>query len=323
MKKPATALAPLVPRELFRRHLGRSLGGIVPVWIGIVATWWLAGTVGTWYALLIAVVLVGTLQYHLNVMGHDGLHFLLCDSRRVNDLLCRWTLHGPHGAPLGQMRSNHLNHHTQFGSASDLDRQYYDTSRFAGDVPFLRWLAASILGGMTVPIMAKLLGLRRARGQPAQPTGPQPTGRLADLMSVLLSQVWIAAATGLLTGWWWAYLPLWLLPMLTVMVGLNSIRSCLEHAQPGQDAPALSSFVSNRVESFFLSPFNMNVHAEHHLIPAVPWHALPALRQHLQAQGLYGGVTLYKTYAVRYRQVARELRARQTTAAPEPRSTRR
>lgn len=95
--------------------------------------------------------------------------------------------------------------------------------------------------------------------------------------------------------------------MLTVMVGLNSIRSCLEHAEPGQHAPALNSFVSNPVESFFLSPFNMNVHAEHHLVPAVPWHALPALRLHLQAQGLYGDVALHTSYTQRCRDIAGRL----------------
>lgn len=207
MKVPGASLASQVPRELFRRRLGRSLAGIAPVWAGILLCWWLAGALAAAWAVLLAGVIVGTLQYHLNVMGHDGLQFLLCDSRRVNDLLCRWLLHGPHGAPLTQMRRNHLNHHTQYGAATDLDRQYYDISRFRGAAPFLRWLLGSVLGGMTLPIVAKLLGLRKGVAAPAPVARVQPRDRVADLLSVLLSQAWIAVATAWLTGWWWAYLP--------------------------------------------------------------------------------------------------------------------
>jgi fatty acid desaturase len=305
MKNPVAGLASRVPRELFERSIGRSLRGIAAVWVGIVLCCWLAGVTGTWYGVLAAAILIGTFQYHLNVMGHDGLHFLLCDSRRINDLLCRWLLHGPHGAPLGRMRRNHLIHHTHFGGPADLDRQYYDTARFRDGRRFLRWLAGSLVGGMTLPIVTKLLGLRKSVALPAEPVTAPQAGRVADLVSVFVSQAWIALVTALLTSWWWAYLPLWLVPMLTVMVGLNSIRSCLEHAEPEEDSPSLNSFDSNRVEAFFLSPFNMNVHAEHHLVPAVPWHRLPELRKFLQAQGLYGEVTLYDSYASRCRQIAR------------------
>lgn len=301
---PTASLAARVPRELFQRSLGRSVLGITRTWLGIALCWWAVGIFGPW-ALLLAVPLIGTLQYHLNVLGHDGLHYLLSNSRRVNDALCRWLLHGPHGAPLGAMRRNHLNHHTQFGSAADLDRQYYDTRRFTSAAAFRLWLGSALLGGMTLPIILKLLGRGAGRSDASQPTKlPGPQEQTKDRLSVVLSQAWIAVACWLCTGWWYAYLPLWLLPMLTVMVGLNSLRSCLEHAQAASGEPGLHSFASNPVERFFLSPFNMNVHAEHHLVPAVPWHHLPALRHHLQREGLYGRVRLFGSYRQRAGELA-------------------
>ncbi len=298
------SLAARIPRELFQRSLSWSVWGAARTWLGIVLCWWAAGLLGAW-ALLPAALLIGTLQYHLNILGHDGLHYLLSDRRAVNDALCRWVLHGPHGAPLGAMRSNHLNHHTQFGRDADVDRQYYDIRRFASATAFRRWLGAALVGGMTLPIVLKLLG--RGPGQPVR-SGPKraapPGERALDLVSVVVSQSWIAAATWLFTGWWYAYLVLWLVPMLTVMIGLNSIRSCLEHAQAASAEPGLHSFASNPFERFFLSPFNMNVHAEHHLVPAVPWYHLPKLRQHLLQAGLYSRVQPVDSYWARARELA-------------------
>ena len=285
--------------------------GVARTWLGIVVCWWLAAAFGPWLVLP-AVLLIGTLQYHLNVLGHDGLHYLLSNSRPINDALCRWLLHGPHGAPLGAMRRNHLNHHTQFGGEADLDRQYYDTRRFASAAAFRRWLGGALVGGMTLPIILKLLDRGSGSGAAAAAKTAVPLaqkGRALDLVSVVVSQAWIAAACWLITGWWFAYALLWLLPMLTVMVGLNSLRSCLEHAQPASGEPGLHSFISNPIERFFLSPFNMNVHAEHHLVPAVPWHHLPALRRFLQREELYGRVTLVGSYHARAGELAASMSA--------------
>ena len=309
-------LASRVPRALFERRMALTVAGLVRTWLGILLAWWACSATQSYWMALPAIVLIGTLQYHLNVLGHDGLHFLLSDNRKTNDFVCRWLLHGPHGAPLGAMRANHLNHHTNFGGADDVDRQYYDVSRFPDGKRMRNWLIGSLFGGMFLPIVSKLLkaqkGLEASAAAPAavQPK-PGASGRVLDLVSVLFSQAWIAALAWALSGWWFAYALLWLLPMFTVMMGLNSIRSLLEHASTEQAAPELRSFESSRLERVFLSPFNMNMHAEHHLVPAVPWHQLPALRQFMQENGLYGDVRLCPSYRVRASEIERGLPLRQ------------
>jgi len=310
------SLASRIPREFFGRSLGMSVWAAGRTWLGIALTWFVVGmaTDSAWLWLIwpLAVVLIGTFQYHLNVLGHDGLHFLLADSRVANDFICRWLLHGPHGAPLGSMRRNHLNHHTQFGSDADLDRQYYDTRRHKNGTRFLIWLMGSLAGGMTLPIALKLMGLGTAAAPTAAaasrpPVPDRPAGRWTDITAVVVSQAWIAAAIAWATGWWWAYLVLWALPLVTVMMGLNTIRSCLEHAQPASGEPGLHTFRSNPVERFFLSPFNMNVHAEHHLVPAVPWHRLPRLNRFLAESGLGGPIVTHPGYVQRARVLARSV----------------
>lgn len=300
-------LASLVPRSLFERRLSTSLWAVSRVWLGIAICWWIVGSIDSVWMVLPAAAAIGVLQYHLNILGHDGIHFLLCDNRRVNDFICRWFLHGPHGAPLGEMRANHLNHHMAFGAEDDHDRQYYDVVRFRGDAKkFRRWLWLSLFGGMTLPIIAKLLRAQTASFAGRSAVAPS-AGRGLDMASVGVSQIWIACAAFACTGWWHAYLWLWVVPLFTVMVGLNTIRSCLEHADPRSPTPTLRSFVSNPVESFFLSPFNMCIHAEHHLVPAVPWHQLPRLRHFLQTNGLCDDVLVSISYRVRYREIAADL----------------
>ena len=42
-----------------------------------------------------------------------------------------------------------------------------------------------------------------------------------------------------------------------------------------------------RLELFVMSPFNFNLHHEHHLFPQLPYHVLPALHDHLRSKGYY------------------------------------
>ena len=98
------------------------------------------------YLLPIYVVIVGTLQYHLNILGHDGLHFSLSSSKKANDFICRFFLHGPQGAPLTMMRSSHLNHHRNLGKDHDSDKQYYGLERFKNGQAYKSWVTMSFWG---------------------------------------------------------------------------------------------------------------------------------------------------------------------------------
>lgn len=113
------------------------------------------------YALPIYVVIMGTLQYHLNVLGHDGLHFSLSSSKKSNDFICRFFLHGPQGAPLTMMRSSHLNHHRNLGKDNDNDKQYYGLEKFKDGLAYGKWIAMSFFGGMFIPIILKLNDSRK------------------------------------------------------------------------------------------------------------------------------------------------------------------
>jgi fatty acid desaturase len=60
------------------------------------------------------------------------------------------------------------------------------------------------------------------------------------------------------------------------------VRVFCDHANAGRadgsGAPLLITYYSNPFERFFVAPFEMNYHAEHHLCPFVPHYNLPKLR---------------------------------------------
>jgi fatty acid desaturase len=84
---------------------------------------------------------------------------------------------------------------------------------------------------------------------------------------------------------WWVYPALWLAPLATATVLAHLLRSYAEHAvtetEMDRHDNRLITIRSNRVERFFMSPYFMNYHAEHHLVPSVPAPRLRRLRERL------------------------------------------
>lgn len=256
----------------------------------------------------LASLLIGTLQYHLNILGHDGLHYSLTTNKWLNNLICRLFLHGPQCAPLALLRRNHLLHHRLLGSTQDPDQNYYRIDRFSSPRALCTWLSLAFIGGNTFPLIGKLLGFRK--GSPTPINANIDTARiplqtlLLDFSSIALSQATIAFVIYKFSGSLIYYFTLWLMPIFSIMFGLNTLRSCLEHAEIDIDhttAPSrYNSFYSNPVERFFLSPFSMNCHAEHHYWPTIPFHRLISARGELRNIEKYPVFTTKTTYHSSY-----------------------
>jgi fatty acid desaturase len=104
--------------------------------------------------------------------------------------------------------------------------------------------------------------LLRARWAPDRGKGFLGVGVVQIVLAVLLS----------LLGGLFAYLLLWLLPLALAGI-LDRLRIKAEHSPDGK----VWSHRSNAVERFFLAPFGMNWHAEHHMTPHVPHYRLVAI----------------------------------------------
>lgn len=97
---------------------------------------------------------------------------------------------------------------------------------------------------------------------------------------------------------------MWILPLVTLVVLLNAVRVFCDHAnavdEPDDEYHRLVSYVSTPLERFFIAPFHMNYHAEHHLFTYVPHYRLPALRRELRASREVSAVVQWRLGYVRF-----------------------
>jgi fatty acid desaturase len=265
-------------KELQSLHSWRVVCDTGLGWLGIIAGFVLVKAIPEWYAVALAIPLIGTRYYSLLIVGHDGLHRRLFDSPRKSDLWNDLFILGPIGAITRLNRVNHMRHHGHLATAQDPDRYKY-----AGANKPSRLKLVLVLTGL--PYVGRALrnvflppAADVARSEGAAPTRSE--GYRARDLAILLG--WQAALIGGLSWWigWWAYPVLWLVPVYCFGFVADIVRVFCEHsAMEGDDVAdrslRLVSFSSNVVERQFFSPHNMNCHIAHHLWPAIPYYNLP------------------------------------------------
>src|SRR5262249_29250393 len=87
----------------------------------------LAIACGAWWAYLLAFILIGTQQYALALIEHDGKHGMLMRSRWLNDLFARLVLCAPLGVDIdfAAAQRRHREHHHWLGTELDPIRHKY------------------------------------------------------------------------------------------------------------------------------------------------------------------------------------------------------
>lgn len=274
---------PLVVHELAEPSATRGFLETVGTWIVLAviigAYLWRPGV----WTYLAAFVLVASRQYALLILMHDGFHCLLHPERRVNDLIGAWLIGAPCGSAYWGSRSAHLEHHRNLGKPTDPEFFLHS----AGPPRAKRGVAAFALHFLRMILGEQIFYTHLGPGTGERP--PMAT-RLRTALGKLLPVVVVQGgmlALFALAGSWQTYFTLWALPLVTLVVFLNGLRAFCDHANPTDELAGerhrLVSYESNPLERFFVSPFHMNYHAEHHLFAYVPHYRLPALRQRLMA----------------------------------------
>ena len=179
------------------------------------------------------------------------------------------TIHG--------FRRDHQAHHRHTGTALDpnwVSGRGQARYRFPKSRAAVAWLLVQHLCGLYT--LRDLKGYLFTSGMAV--STPAPT-RLRQA---------VFALAALLAAWHfhaWRLIGLyWLLPMFTVLIALLYLRDIAEHfALPRAGAGFSRSTRSSRLEGWLLAPYNVGLHAEHHLFPAVPACRLPGLHARLMA----------------------------------------
>jgi len=231
---------------------------------------WIWAWRGSWWSLL-PMFLHGVVIVHLFAPFHETSHGSAFASRWLNTAV-EWFSGLALGLPPTHFRFEHAEHHA-FTQQPDRDPEMIASAEtlrgylvYATAWPYFRSLVSTLLRLSIGRFSAEELRFL-------------PPARLPDAQRearVMLAFYGAIAAASMVTGSW-AAVQLWLVPRILGEPVMRLIRMS-EHV----GRPQVADWLANTRTVLTWAPirwlaWNMAFHAEHHAVPSVPFHALPAL----------------------------------------------
>lgn len=262
---PGTAEAPSLGREILcAKAFHKWMLPVLYEWAAIAGLYWIGFRIGHPVVWMVVVVLLGSRQHGLGVLGHDGAHFTAAKSKRVNDLASELFCFWPLMTGLGDFRRFHFNHHRHFGTEKDpelLFKNRWSERQWALPMTRARIVTYFLLDlvGCGLPELAKaywLLGKVSLRSW----LGPLAWWGLAGF---LLYRSGLGLALGI-----------WFLALGTSFWGFHRLRTWTEHV--GTDST--HRVRANWWQRLLITPHCSWTHAEHHDHPSIPFWRREELR---------------------------------------------
>jgi fatty acid desaturase len=219
----------------------------------------------TWFnpfTYLFAIIVIGTRINGLGGLMHDAAHYRAFRNRTINDIAGEIAAF-PTTASMAGYRNSHFSHHRELNSHKDPD-----------------WVRSLLLEDYEFPA-PQIIFLRRLLlhvsgiRAPGSVIGFHKNAETRDI-PVLTARLRIAVLLGLVVssialGFWPQLLLYWAVPILTVFLGLRYFRIVAEHFAVGHDGVLSESrtVVAPAWQLFWLAPWGLNYHLEHHLFPGI------------------------------------------------------
>ena len=234
-------------------------------------------------AIPLAVLVIGTRQLGLFVLMHDAAHAVLHRDRRVNDWVAYWLC----SSSLVAYRPYHLTHHRYVQQSEDPDLVLsapFPITRASFGRKLVRDLTGQTFFKQRFGhIVHRIKG--RAAGESALALFVEEIAKdrrflIGNGLGFLLFSV---------AGWWWVWLLMWLLPMMTWLPLVSRVRNIAEHALVAQNEadPMRQARTTHAglLERTLVAPYWVNYHCEHHMFTAIPCWNLPKAHALLQRRG--------------------------------------
>jgi len=258
-------------KELTRRVFHRWLVPALLEWAAIVALFWIGFTAHHWFVWILVVIVLGSRQHALGVLGHDGAHYTAARNKRVNDiasaLLCFW----PVLTSLADFRRFHYNHHRYFNSEYDPEIVFKNhMSARQWQIPISRKQILLYLVGDFCGLSAlEVVKARRVLSMvgPEFENAPGRTERSA-WKPWIGPCVWLVVvgsilySTGLLIA-----LAVWVIALLTSFWAFFRLRTWTEHG----GTSSTHRIWLNRWQKLLITPHGSWSHYEHHAQPGIPF----------------------------------------------------
>lgn len=231
-------------------------GGRVAVnWIEIAAIYSVAAHFDHLLGYLVAVLLLGTRQHALAILGHDGAHRSASHNRKFNDLATSILVLWPLGVGLDGYRRFHFLHHRWSGGKEDPELQHKGCAPDEWARPLSRrrmaWLIARDLCGVAIRDIFRLIKIVKPVSL-ADRVGPLLWWTSAILLAYRFGALWAIAV-------WW-------LATISSYWAVFRMRAWTEHFDTANTYRISATWWQ---KALFL-PHNTWCHFEHHKWPGVP-----------------------------------------------------
>lgn len=257
--------------ELKRIKSIKSVAFILLEWTIIISSIVLYIYIKNPLLLLILIPLISTRQYALYSLLHDGIHFLHCKNSSFNDLITRIFLAWPLFISLSIMRNNHFKHHKYLQTDEDPEISHLEYQEFKFPLDkkkFLIILLKDLLGYNFIKYRVYKLSKKSSYKNSERDT----TSNLYKFfyyLSIIFFSIYFNIAIELLL--------LWVVPYATLYQALNRVRIYSEHFNIPDKSFKTRTLIINSFLAFFISPYNLGYHSEHHLYPFIPNYNLKKL----------------------------------------------
>lgn len=222
---------------------------------------WMSGPV--LFALL---VVIGSRQHALAILGHDGSHRAISRNRKLNDALATLCLSLIGGA-LHPYRSFHAQHHAHTGvpgKDKELLHIHHPLLGAPWRLPMTRtrfwgFLSLNFVGG-ALPHLMYLMRL----------SGPRNVREALPIVAFVLTLCGLSVAMGV------AWVPLvWFGALWTTFWAFFHIRIFTEHVGAAESDGYTHAVAFPLWMKLLTHPHNVWLHEVHHQYPAVPFYDLP------------------------------------------------
>jgi fatty acid desaturase len=292
-------LAPEALRPLQTLSTVQALRALAGTWgliaVSIAAALWS----GHWPVWLVAALIVGRCQHALAVLMHDAAHYRLLDHRGLNDFVGQWLCARPIASHLYIYRTVHLRHHRYLHTERDPDLSL--SAPFpCGRQSFFRKLLRDA-SGVSALVMRGYVTVDKTSDHMRFTPRQGNLFRYWSRQTIATRGLAALLVGGLIyAGYGWAFLALWVLPLLVVYQLILRARGVLEHAAvPDKTDPlrnARTVISRNPLAQFVFNPHHGGYHLEHHLYPGVPHYHLPQLHAALAATGRFDSALVERRY---------------------------
>ena len=243
---------------------------------------------------LVSVVLIGSRQFALAVLVHDGAHNLLFSNSKINDFMSQWFCAYPVFQDNRAYRPYHLKHHRFTETEDDPDLSLSSPFPITKK-SFARKVLRDLLG---------ITGYKRYSStlySILKTEADNPIEKLKriwfKIYGFLITNIIIFLLVSYFTHWSLFFL-LWWLPAFTYYSLIIRIRNIAEHCvTPGKtDFDNTRTTKASFIIRFLMAPHRVNYHLEHHLFMMCPWYNLPKAHSMMIENGYEDKMCLENSY---------------------------